>query len=83
MGDGGFLWKSRKECRKVVVDGDTTWCKGKVVQKYCGNGRHCVDIEVLSVNQTGAVTVTGSATVILPSREHGPMVYPEPYPRVP
>jgi len=42
-----------------------------------------VDIGVQSINQTGAVTVTGGATIILPSRDHGPVIYPEPYARVP
>jgi hypothetical protein len=42
-----------------------------------------VDIDVQSINQTGAVTVTGGATIILPSRDHGPVIYPEPYARVP
>ncbi len=83
MGDDGFLWKFSAQIRRMNMIGDTTWSKGKVIKKYCDNGKYCVDIEVLSVNQTGAVTVTGSATVILPSREHGPVVYPEPYPRVP
>ena len=42
-----------------------------------------MDIDVQNINQTGAVNVTGGATVILPSREHGPVVYPVPYVRVP
>ena len=42
-----------------------------------------MDIDVQSINQTGAVTVTGGATVILPSREYGPVAYPVPYARVP
>ena len=63
--------------------GDTTWVKGKVSKKYCDDGKYCVDIDIKNVIQTGAVTVTGGATVILPSREHGPVVYPRPYARVP
>jgi hypothetical protein len=63
--------------------GDTTWVKGKVIKKYCDNRKHCVDIDIRNILQTGAVTVTGGAIVILPSREFGPIVYPEPCPRVP
>ncbi len=83
MGDDGFLWKFSAQIRRMNLIGDTTWNKGKVIGKYCDNGKYCVDIDVQSVNQRGEVTIPGSATVILPSREHGPVVYPEPYPRVP
>ncbi len=83
MGDDGFLWKFSAQIRRFVMDGDTTWVKGKVVKKYCDDGKYCVDIDIQNVIQTGAVTVTGGATVILPSREHGPVVYPRPYARVP
>jgi hypothetical protein len=65
------------------MHGDTTWIKGKVIKKYCDNRKYCVDIDIQNVLQTGDVTIIGSATVILPSREHGPVVYPEPWPRVP
>ncbi len=83
MGDDGFLWKFSTQIRAFIMLGDTIWSKGKVIKKYCDNGKYCVDIDVQNVIQTGTVTIPGSATVILPSREHGPVVYPEPYPRVP
>ncbi len=83
MGDDGFLWKSKTQIRGFNMGGDVTWCKGKVIKKYCDNGKYCVDIELWCENQRGVVTIPGSATVILPSREHGPVVYPEPYNRVP
>ena len=47
------------------------------------NCKCCVDIDIQNLMQTGANSVTGGATVILPSREHGPVVYPRPYNRVP
>ncbi len=83
MGDDGFLWKFSTQIRGFTMIGDTTWVKGKVIGKYCDKGRYCVDIDIQNVIQTGAIIIKGSATVILPSREHGPVVYPEPYPRVP
>jgi acyl dehydratase len=83
MGDDGFLWKFSAQIRRFVMEGDTTWVKGKVTKKYCDDGKYCVDIDIQNVMQTGAVSVTGGATVILPSREHGPVVYPRPYARVP
>jgi len=38
---------------------------------------------VQNVLQTGELSIIGGATVILPSREFGPVVYPEPRNRVP
>jgi len=63
--------------------GDTTWVKGNVIKKYCDNGKYCVDIDIRNILQNGTITILGSATVILPSREHGPVFYPQPYLRVP
>ena len=63
--------------------GDTTWVKGKIINKYCDGGKYCVDIDIQNINQNGVVTIRGTGTIILPSREHGPVVYPEPYNRVP
>jgi acyl dehydratase len=83
MGDDGFLWKFSAQIRRFVMIGDTTWVKGKIIKKYCDDGKYCVDIDIQNVIQTGAITVTGGATVIIPSREHGPVVYPRPYARVP
>jgi hypothetical protein len=83
MGDDGFLWKFNSQIRGFTMIGDTTRVKGNVIRKYCENGKYCVDIDIRNIIQAGAVTVTGGATVILPTREFGPAVYPEPYPRVP
>ncbi len=79
IGDDGFLWKSSTQIRGFNLVGDTTWCKGKVLKKYCDNGKYCVDIDCWCENQRAEVTIPGTATVILPSREHGPVVYPEPH----
>ena len=83
MGDDGFLWKSSSQIRKFNMLGDVTWCKGKITKKYCDEGKYCVDIDCWCENQRGEVTVPGTATIILPSREYGPVVYPKPYARVP
>ena len=78
MGDDGFLWKLRAELRRFNIVGDTTWCKGKVVRKSMDSGKCCVDIECWGENQRNEVTILGTATIILPSRKHGPVVYPMP-----
>jgi acyl dehydratase len=76
MGDDGFLWKLRGELRRFNITGDTQWFKGKVARKYIEDGKCCVDIECRGENQRGELTTSGKSTVILPSREHGPVVYP-------
>jgi acyl dehydratase len=77
-GDDGFLWKSKAEVRGYNLEGDVTWCKGRVTKKYIQNGRYCVDINSWCENQRHEVTMPGEATVILVSRAHGPVTYPEP-----
>ena len=83
MGDDGFLWKFNTQIRRFVMLGDTTWVKGKVIKKYCDEGKYCVDTDIQNVLQTGEVSIIGTATVILPSREYGQVVYPKPWNRVP
>jgi hypothetical protein len=56
--------------------GDTTWFKGKVVGKHIEEKRCCVDIDCWGENQRGEITIPGKATVILPSHEHSPVIYP-------
>ena len=77
MGDDGFLWKSKAEVRGFNMEGDVTWCKAEVSKKYLQNGRGCVDIACCCENQRHEVTMPGEATIILPSRERGPVIYPE------
>ena len=76
MGDDGFLWKLRAELRRFNLIGDTTWYMGRVVSKYIDGGKCCVDVECWGENQRGEVTTPGTATIILPSKKHGSVVYP-------
>ncbi len=76
MGDDAFLWKLRAELRRFYMLGDTLWCKGKVTRKYIDSRKYCVDIECWGENQRGEVTIPGRATLILPSREGGAVIYP-------
>jgi len=46
----------------VLVDGD----------------RPAVDLELTGENQRGECTTPGHATILLPSREHGPVRLPDP-----
>lgn len=82
MGDDAWLHRLRVEFRQFNYVGDAQWLGGRVTRKHLaedGSGRHpAVDIELWARNQRGADTTPGSATVLLPSREHGPVELPEP-----
>ncbi|MCH8196380.1 MAG: hypothetical protein IIB12_09945, partial [Chloroflexi bacterium] len=76
MGDDGWLLKQSDQIRRFNFMGDTSWVHGKIVRKYAEGKRHMVDLELWAENQRGEVTAPGEATIILPSREHGPVVLP-------
>ena len=78
MGDDGFLWKMNSRYEKFHGLGDTAWYRGKVTNKYIDEGKYCVDIECFTENQRKEITQRGKATIILPSRKYGDVVYPVP-----
>jgi acyl dehydratase len=79
MGDDAWLWKLDCEFRTFNYVGDTQWLRGTVVRRYLADGdRPAVDLEVSATNQRGELTTPGHATVLLPSRAHGPVRLPDP-----
>ncbi|UCD09924.1 MAG: hypothetical protein JSU79_04580, partial [Dehalococcoidales bacterium] len=83
MGDDGFLYKMSGDERAFNMMGDTTILEGKVVKKFVEGTICFVDIEAWAKNQIGEVTMPPNiSTVILPSRDNGPVVYPEPSPQL-
>lgn len=79
MGDESWLWKLTCEFRRFNYVGDTQWLLGVVTRRYlAAGGRPAVDLELTATNQHGEVTTPGSATILLPSREHGPVRLPDP-----
>lgn len=79
MGDDAWLWKLDCEFRLFNYVGDTHWMEGRVSRKYLAEGdRPAVDLEISGVNQRGETTVPGHATILLASREHGPVRLPDP-----
>jgi acyl dehydratase len=80
-GDDGWVYKLRGEFRRFNYVGDTTRFTGAVVDKRVVEGvGPAVDLEFSGVNQRGDTNTLGRATILLPSREHGPVVLPEPPP---
>jgi hypothetical protein len=82
MGDDGFLWKCKSAYQRQTALGCVLWCKGKVSKKYSQDGRYCVDIDCSIEDQTGIPIQPSTATVLLPSRDHGQVFYPAPHPVV-
>ena len=69
IGDDGFLKKLSVQVRRFNLVGDTTWCKGKVVNKHISEGEHLVECEIWGENQRGEITAPGHAVVRLPSKK--------------
>ena len=79
MGDEGWLWRLRVEFRGFNYVGDVQWVRGTVARRYLAEGgRPAVDLELHARNQRDEITAPATATVLLPSREHGPVRLPEP-----
>ncbi len=79
MGDDAWLWRLRCEFRRFNYVGDTQWLRGRIARKYLAVGdRPAVDLTLEAVNQRGETTTPGEATVLLPSRAHGPVRLPDP-----
>jgi acyl dehydratase len=79
MGDDAWLWKLDCEFRKFNYVGDTQWLGGRITDKYLAEGnRPAIDVELWSRNQRDVDTTPGTATVLLPSREHGAIRLPDP-----
>ncbi|MGV3768764.1 MAG: FAS1-like dehydratase domain-containing protein [Sphingobium phenoxybenzoativorans] len=76
MGDHGFLHKLDIAVRRPNLVGDTIWWRGCVTGKTV-NGDHAVlELSLIATNQEGAESANGTATVILPSRDKGPVRWP-------
>jgi acyl dehydratase len=78
VGDDGWVFRQRDEVRKFNYMGDVQFLEGVVVAKREEGPRCYVDLDVRMVNQRGTVTTVCDATVLLPSRAHGPVLLPEP-----
>jgi hypothetical protein len=79
IGEQGFLKKFSCQYRAMDYpramrtmidpqDGETWWCKGKVIRKYIEDDEHLADCDVWIENGKGEITTPGKATVVLPWR---------------
>lgn len=67
MGDHGRMKKLFVKFPRFSLLGDTTWCKGKVVDKRIEGKDHIVTLDIWTDNQIEETT-RGEAEMILPSR---------------
>jgi hypothetical protein len=80
-GNDAWLFRVRGEFRKFNYMGDTTWITAVVTHKRVDPMvGQLVDIEVTGTNQRGQQNINGWATLLVASREHGPVQLPEPPP---
>ena len=77
-GDDGWVVSQADRVQRFNYVGDTHMLRGSVTATRTEGDQHLVDIDLVATNQRGEDTVTGTATVALPSREHGPVVLPKP-----
>ena len=75
MGDDAWLWKLDCQFRRFNFVGDTHWMtRARHAQVPRAEGdRPAVDLELEGRNQRDELTTPGHASVLLPSREHGPV----------
>ncbi len=78
MGDDAWLWKACNRLNGFNFLGDTHVLSGVVKSKTIDDNHCCVTIEVRGTSQRGVDTLTGEATIILPSKEYGEVQLPIP-----
>jgi acyl dehydratase len=69
LGEGGTLLKLSGSYRGMNKVNEDIICNGKVTKKYVEDDKHLARVEIWAENPQGEKTVTGTAVVMLPSRE--------------
>lgn len=77
-GDDAWLRKLHVQHRKFNFAGDTNWLRGTVTGKQLTDEGCEAHLDVWIENQRELKLTIGTAVVLLPSREHGPVVLPNP-----
>jgi len=69
LSEGGTIVKLSGSYRGINRVNEDIICNGKVTKKYVEESKHYARVEIWAENPQGEKTVTGSAVVMLPSRE--------------
>lgn len=78
MGDDAWIENYDVDLRQFNFVGDFHVIGGTVSEKGIEGGRPFVTIAIQATNQRGDVTTRGNAKILLPSREHGAVILPQP-----
>jgi hypothetical protein len=83
-GDDGWVFRVRGEFRKFNYMGDTTWISARIADARADPQLGpLVELEITGTNQRGGQNINGWATILVASRDHGPVQLPEPPPTPP
>lgn len=76
-GDDGFVQRLRYELRNFNYIGDTSWMSGTITGKRIDPELGpLIELSIKSLNQRGDENITATATILVASREHGPVKLP-------
>jgi acyl dehydratase len=68
MGEAGVLRKLSCSYKNMNFPGEALTCKGTVTRKRVEDEEHFVECSLWVENEKGEKTITGKATVVLPSQ---------------
>ncbi|MDG2003751.1 MAG: MaoC family dehydratase N-terminal domain-containing protein [Novosphingobium sp.] len=78
VGDDAWIYRVRFEFRRFNYIGDVTWMTGEITEVRVDEKLGpLIEITLRGTNQRGSDNITASATVLLPSKVHGPVKLPQ------
>ena len=78
-GDDAFIHRIKFEFRRFNYMGDVTWMTGEIVDKRIDETLGpVIEIELRGTNQRGSDNIRAEASVLVASRDHGPVKLPDP-----
>jgi acyl dehydratase len=78
VGDDAWIYRIRYEFRRFNYMGDVTWLTGEVTDaRVDPELGPLIEVAMQGTNQRGAENIRASATILIASREHGPVKLPE------
>ena len=83
-GDDAWIFRIRYEFRRFNYMGDVTWLTGEITKARIDEKLGpLIEMAITGTNQRGSENMRASATILLPSRQHGPVRLPQPPPPTP
>jgi acyl dehydratase len=77
-GDDGWIYRIRYEFRRFNYMGDVTWLTGEITEARIDEKLGpLIEVVIVGTNQRGSENIRATATILLPSRVHGPVKLPD------